>query len=71
MRVVIRLDIRSDLARSSVTRADREGISRLVDERFDGAFELEQQRKELPHVRWGRLDYLNVTAITTKWVVWR
>jgi hypothetical protein len=56
---------------SSVTRADKEGVSRIVDERFDNTFELEQQKKELPHVRWGRLDYLNVTAITTKWAVWR
>lgn len=26
--------------------------------------------KDLPHVRWGRIDYLAVTAITTQWLIW-
>jgi len=25
----------------------------------------------LPHIRWGRIDYLEVTALTTKWAVWQ
>ena len=24
-----------------------------------------------PHVKWGRIDYINVTALTTKWGVWQ
>lgn len=56
---------------SSVTSAQREGISKFVDEQFDLAFNLTQEAGDLSHVRWGRIDYMNVTAITTKWAVWR
>ncbi|KAH8118415.1 hypothetical protein DFH11DRAFT_1567272 [Phellopilus nigrolimitatus] len=55
----------------SVSAAQREGISRFVDEQFDKAFDLTEDAGDLPHVRWGRIDYMNVTAITTKWGVWR
>jgi hypothetical protein len=34
------------------------------------AFNLTMQENDLPHVRWGRIDYINVTSITTKWGVW-
>jgi len=55
----------------SVTSAQREGISKFVDEQFDMAYNLTQEAGDLSHVRWGRIDYMNVTAITTKWAVWR
>ncbi|THH11717.1 hypothetical protein EW145_g476 [Phellinidium pouzarii] len=55
----------------SVSTAQREGISKFVDEQFDKAFDLTQEASDLPHVRWGRIDYMNVTAVTTKWGVWR
>ena len=55
----------------TVSSAQREGISRFVDEQFDIAYNLTQEAKDLQHVRWGRIDYMNVTAITTKWNVWR
>ncbi|EJD01361.1 uncharacterized protein FOMMEDRAFT_126226 [Fomitiporia mediterranea MF3/22] len=55
----------------SLTAAQREGISKFVDEQFDLAFNLTQNAGDLPHVRWGRIDYMNVTRITTKWNVWR
>ena len=25
---------------------------------------------DLPNVRWGRIDYMSVTYLTTKWAVW-
>ena len=56
---------------SSISSAQTEGISKYVDEQFDKAFKLSQESGDLSHVRWGRIDYMNVTAITTKWNVWR
>lgn len=56
---------------STVSSAQREGISRFVDEQFDKAFQLTQEAGDLQHIRWGRIDYMNVTRITTKWNVWR
>jgi hypothetical protein len=48
-----------------------EGLSKYVDEAFDGAYNESQIAGDLPHLRWGRIDYLNVTRITTKWGVWQ
>jgi hypothetical protein len=41
-----------------------------VDESFDAAYNYTLEKGDLEHVRFGRIDYLDVTAITTKWVVW-
>lgn len=38
---------------------------------FDQAYNLTQLEGDLPEVRWGRIDYINVTSITTKWGVWQ
>ncbi|KAG9049533.1 hypothetical protein FS837_010013 [Tulasnella sp. UAMH 9824] len=48
-------------------------VNKLVDERFEGAYNITQSspEKALPHVRWGRINYLDVTAITTRWWVWK
>ncbi|KAG8907367.1 hypothetical protein FRC01_007711 [Tulasnella sp. 417] len=48
-------------------------VNKLVDERFEAAYNLTQESPEnaLPHVRWGRINYLDVTAITTRWWVWK
>ena len=46
------------------------GISRLVDKQFDEAFNTTLVEGDLPDVRFGRIDYLNVTYITTKWNTW-
>lgn len=56
---------------SSVTSAKQDGVSKFLDDVFDSAYNKTQLEGDLPHVRWGRIDYLNVTAITTKWVVWQ
>lgn len=47
------------------------GISLFADKQFDEAYNITQIENNLPHVRWGRVDYMNVTYITTKWAVWK
>jgi len=54
----------------SVTSAKPDGVSKVFDDVFDSAFNESQIAGDLPHVRWGRMDYLNVTRVTTKWAVW-
>ncbi|KAG6812091.1 hypothetical protein H0H92_004391 [Tricholoma furcatifolium] len=54
----------------SVTAGSQDGISLFVDQIFDAAFNETEFVGDLPNVRWGRIDYLNVTAITTKWSIW-
>lgn len=56
---------------SSVTASKQEGISKFLDNVFDAAYNETQVAGDLPNVRWGRIDYLNVTAITTKWAIWQ
>ncbi|KIM76429.1 hypothetical protein PILCRDRAFT_12851 [Piloderma croceum F 1598] len=54
----------------TTTTSGQEGVSKYVDQVFDSAFNLTQEARDLPHVRWGRINYLNVTRLTTKWNVW-
>jgi hypothetical protein len=54
----------------TVTSAGQEGVSKYVDQVFDSAYNLTQAAGDLTNVRWGRIDYMNVTSITTKWAVW-
>ncbi|KAG6902461.1 hypothetical protein C0995_016323 [Termitomyces sp. Mi166 len=54
----------------SVTTGRQDGVSLFVDTIFDEAFNETVVAGDLPNVRWGRIDYLNVTTITTKWCVW-
>jgi hypothetical protein len=56
---------------SSVTASGQEGVSKYLDEVFDEAYSATLLAGDLRNVRWGRIDYLNVTAITTKWAVWQ
>ncbi|KAG8900040.1 hypothetical protein FRB99_006291 [Tulasnella sp. 403] len=55
----------------SIPNADP--ISKFVDSKFDAAFNLTMSAPEmaLPHVRWGRINYLEVTEITTRWWIWK
>ncbi|EIM85644.1 uncharacterized protein STEHIDRAFT_169510 [Stereum hirsutum FP-91666 SS1] len=55
----------------TVTAATPNGVSKYADEMFDQAYNLTQIAGDLPDVRWGRIDYINVTSITTKWGVWQ
>ncbi|KAG5634531.1 hypothetical protein H0H81_001639 [Sphagnurus paluster] len=54
----------------SVTAGKQDGISKYVDQVFDAAFNATIVAGDLPNIRWGRIDYFNVTGITTKWSVW-
>ncbi|KAH0587995.1 hypothetical protein J132_10436 [Termitomyces sp. J132] len=54
----------------SVTSGRQDGMSLFVDTIFDEAFNETVVAGDLPNVRWGRIDYLNVTSVTTKWCVW-
>ncbi|KAF9481872.1 hypothetical protein BDN70DRAFT_830346 [Pholiota conissans] len=55
----------------TVTASKQDGISKFLDNVFDTAYNESQLAGDLPHVRWGRIDYLNVTYVTTKWAVWQ
>ncbi|TDL29374.1 hypothetical protein BD410DRAFT_779774 [Rickenella mellea] len=55
----------------TITSAQAEGISKFVDQQFDKAYDLTAEAGDLPNVKWGRIDYMNVTSLTTKWGVWR
>lgn len=55
----------------STTAAKHDAVSKFVDEQFDIAYNDTLIAEDLPHVQWGRIDYLNVTYLTTKWNVWR
>lgn len=46
-------------------------MSALLDKHFDGAYNISLSAQDIPHVRFGRVDYLTVTELTTKWVVWK
>jgi hypothetical protein len=47
------------------------GLSKFFDDIFDEAYNETVIANDLPDVRWGRIDYLNVTYLTTKWIVWQ
>lgn len=55
----------------SGARNQRTSMSVLVDEEFNKAYNESLNEGDLPHIRWGRIDYLNVTRLTTKWAVWK
>lgn len=54
----------------TVTAGQPDGISKYVDTVFDQAYNHTLEKGDLPHVRFGRIDYLDVTSITTRWAVW-
>jgi hypothetical protein len=43
----------------------------FADKEFDQAYNTSLVENDLPHVRWGRIDYINVTYITSKWAIWK
>jgi len=54
----------------SVTTGKQDGFSVIADELFDTAYNETVIANDLPNVRWGRIDYLTVTGVTTKWAIW-
>ncbi|TFK22356.1 hypothetical protein FA15DRAFT_681740 [Coprinopsis marcescibilis] len=55
----------------TVSKNRQEPLSKLVDEMFDSAYNKSVLAGDLPAVRWGRIDYFDVTYLTTKWNVWK
>jgi hypothetical protein len=43
----------------------------LVDDEFDKAYNTSLVGKDLPNIKWGRIDYMTVTRVTTEWMVWK
>jgi hypothetical protein len=68
---VLKLTWRITLSSTTLGQQQQGGISKLVDRQFDAAFNESMIEADLPNVRWGRIDYLNVTYITTKWNIWQ
>jgi hypothetical protein len=56
---------------STASSAQGSGISLFADKEFDEAYNTTVIENDLPHIRWGRIDYMNVTYLTTKWAVWK
>lgn len=56
---------------STAQSTARSGLSKALDESFDEAYNTTIIADDLPDVRWARIDYLNVTYLTTKWNVWQ
>ncbi|KAI0774554.1 hypothetical protein C8Q74DRAFT_1438652 [Fomes fomentarius] len=54
----------------SVTASQNNAISKVVDQSFDEAYNTTLIAGDLPNVRWGRIDYMSVTYLTTKWSIW-
>ncbi|KAJ7181643.1 hypothetical protein C8R43DRAFT_969771 [Mycena crocata] len=54
----------------SASSSRQEGISKFVDSIFDDAYNETLVANDLPNVRFARIDYLNVTYVTTKWNLW-
>lgn len=48
----------------------QDALSQYADESFDAAHNDTLIANDLPHVKWGRVDYGAVTRITTRWGVW-
>ncbi|OCH94286.1 hypothetical protein OBBRIDRAFT_747942 [Obba rivulosa] len=55
----------------TASAGQQSGMSKITDDQFDAAYNLTLIEDDLPNVRWGRIDYINVTYITTKWSVWQ
>ncbi|KAK7470150.1 hypothetical protein VKT23_001590 [Stygiomarasmius scandens] len=47
------------------------GVSELIDKFFDEAYNETVIANDIPNLRWGRIDYMNVTYLTTKWAIWQ
>ena len=56
---------------STASLGQGSGVSLYADTQFDEAYNTTLIENDMPHVRWGRIDYMNVTYLTTKWVIWK
>jgi hypothetical protein len=56
---------------STTAKGQTGHFSEMVDSTFDAAYNATVNEDDLKNVRWGRIDYLEVTALTTKWGIWQ
>jgi hypothetical protein len=49
----------------------RDQVSKYVDEAFDKAYDIALTNDDVPDIKWGRIDYMDVTKVTTEWMVWK
>jgi hypothetical protein len=61
----------SDASSPSSSIGPQDPISNFFDNTFDGAHNLTVEAGDLKNVRWARIDYLEVTDITTRWGIWK
>ncbi|KAG8960389.1 hypothetical protein FRC03_006586 [Tulasnella sp. 419] len=56
-----------------ISMPNRDPLTKFVDSRFEATFNISRSapEKALPYVKWARINYLDVTKITTKWWIWR
>jgi hypothetical protein len=54
----------------STAQATGDPMSKYADKHFDDAFEIAQKEGDIPHVKWARINYMNVTRVTTRWNIW-
>ncbi|EJU06203.1 hypothetical protein DACRYDRAFT_73553 [Dacryopinax primogenitus] len=55
-----------------ITLSEQNAVTQFVEEQFIKAFnETMDNDDDLPGVKWGRIDYFNVTLITTKWLIFK
>ena len=56
---------------STAASGRQDELAKVVDGIFDATFNKSFVEGDLPYVRWGRIDYMSVTALTTKWAIWQ
>ncbi|PVG00462.1 hypothetical protein CPB86DRAFT_684380, partial [Serendipita vermifera] len=49
----------------------RDQVSKYVDDAYDRAYDAALTNDDLSNIKWGRVDYMDVTKITTEWMVWK
>ena len=64
-------NINADKGASTAQAGQQSGISKVLDEKFDEAYNITKNENDIPDVKWGRIDYFDVTYLTTKWNIWQ
>ena len=64
-------NINTDKGASTAQAGQQSGISKVLDEKFDEAYNITKHENDIPDGKWGRIDYFDVTYLTTKWNIWQ
>ncbi|KZT62945.1 hypothetical protein CALCODRAFT_489484 [Calocera cornea HHB12733] len=55
-----------------ITLPERNAVAQFAEDQFVKAFnETMDNGNDLPDIKWGTIDYYNVTVLTTQWMVWK